>query len=160
MMTNKINIICVTFFSAFFYGQEVIDDFNNDKINDTLTYKCYKAGELKEINEPTCKAVLVLGKSKKDYNFNISYVSSPVISNCGAGCISVFDAAPDTEYTQEYTYFPKYDNWILTKNQTLYKDENGKIENNVSKKYLLSIDNKKYPMKKNHRALKRKTSKK
>jgi hypothetical protein len=158
-MINKMNIICILFFSAFFYGQEVVGDFNNDKIDDTLLYKCYKVGEIKEINEPTCKATLVLGKSKKQYSFDISYVASPVISNCGPGCILVYDAAPDTEYTQEYTYFPKYNNWILTKDETLYKDENGKIENNIPKNYLLSIDNKKYPLKKNTKSSKRKTSK-
>lgn len=149
------------FFSTLFYAQEVVvGDFNNDKIDDTLAYKCYKVGEMKEITEPTCKATLVLGKSKKNYNFNLNYVSSPVISSCGAGCIMLYDASPDTEYTQEYTYFPKYDNWMLTKDQTLYKDEDGKIENNMPKNYLLSIDDKKYSMKKTHRTSKRKTSKK
>ncbi|MCS4302471.1 hypothetical protein [Chryseobacterium sp. BIGb0232] len=159
MMIKKINIICITFFSAFLYSQEVVGDFNNDKIDDTLTYKCYKVGEIKEINEPTCKAVLVLGQSKKRYDFNLNYVSSPVISNCGPGCILLYDASADTEYTQEYTYFPKYNNWILTKDETLNKDEDGKIENNIPKNYLLSIDNKKYPMKKNTRTLKKKISK-
>lgn len=159
MTIKKVNIIGIIFCSAFFNAQEVVGDFNNDKIDDTLIYKCYKVGEIQEINEPTCKATLILGKSKKQYSFNLNYVASPVISNCGPGCIMLYDASADTEYTQEYTYFPKYNNWILTKDETLYKDENGKIENNIPKNYLLSIDNKKYPMKKNTRFSKKKTSK-
>ncbi len=159
MMINKIRIIYMLFFSAFIYSQEVVGDFNNDKIDDTLIYKCYKVGEVQEINEPACKVTLVLGKSKKQYSFDLKYVASPVISNCGPGCILFYDASADTEYTQEYTYFPKYNNWILTKDETLYKDENGKIENNIPKNYLLSIDNKKYPMKKNIRSSKKKISK-
>lgn len=146
MMTEKIAMVFSMLMSFFLYSQEIISDFNNDKIDDILTYKCYRVGEAKDINEPTCRVILKLGKSEENRRFDLTYVSSPVISNCGSGCILLFDASPDTEYTQEFTYFKKYNNWILTKDQTLYKDDNGKIVDNLPEKYLLSIDNKKYPI--------------
>lgn len=146
MITEKIAMVFSILMSVFLYSQEIISDFNNDKIDDKLAYKCYKVGEVKDINEPTCRVILRLGKLEKSYSFDLTYVYSPVISSCGSGCILLFDASPDTEYTQEFTYFKKYNNWILTKDQTLYKDDNGKIVNNLPEKYFLSIDNKKYPM--------------
>jgi hypothetical protein len=146
MMTEKIAMVFSMLMSFFLYSQEIISDFNNDKIDDTLKYKCYRVGEVKDINKPTCRVILKLGKSEKNRSFDLAYVSSPVISSCGSGCILLFDASPDTEYTQEFTYFKKYNNWILTKDQTFYKDDNGKIVNNLSKKYFLSIDNEKYPI--------------
>lgn len=146
MMTKKIFGIFV-FIYCYSYSQQIVADFNNDKINDTLNYKCYRVGEIKNTIEPTCKITLKIAKRNKLYNFNLPYVSFPVITNCGNGCISLYDDAKDTEYTQEYTYYPKYDNWILTMDETLYNYENGKIENNLPKKYLIGIDGKKYKKK-------------
>ncbi|MDQ0593996.1 alpha-D-ribose 1-methylphosphonate 5-phosphate C-P lyase [Chryseobacterium ginsenosidimutans] len=62
--------------------------------------------------------------------------------------VSLYDDAKDTEYTQEYNYSKKYDNWILMIDETVYNYENGKMENNLPKNYLLGIDGKKYPIQK------------
>ena len=126
------------------YSQQIIADFNNDKVKDTLNYKCFRIGEIKDIVEPTCKLTLELRNLNKVYHFDLPYVYYPVISNCGNGCISLYDNAKDTEYTQEYNYSKKYDNWILTIDETRYNYENGKVENNLPRDYLLGIDGRKY----------------
>lgn len=144
-MINKIIFLVTGFFSFIAQSQQVIfEDLNADKIKDTLSYKCYKVDSSLGISEPTCKCKVVTGKFNKKYNFSIFYISDITISSCGTGCISIFDTSKDTEYTNEYLYNKKYDNWILIKNETRYNYENGKAENNLPKNYLLGIDGKKY----------------
>ncbi|WP_312392702.1 hypothetical protein [Chryseobacterium sp.] len=143
-MIKKTSIIGLLFVYMFSYSQKIVDDFNGDNIKDTLNYKCYRVGEIENIFDPTCKIKLRLGKTNKLYNFNLSYISYPVITNCGKGCISLYDDAKDTEYTQEYHYSKKYDDWILTLDETLYNYQKGKIESNLSKNYKLGISGKKY----------------
>ncbi len=80
----------------------------------------------------------------KKYEFVLYYAGHPIIDTCGSGCISLYDDGKDTEYTQEYTYMEKYDNWVLTKNEILYNYENGKIEDALSKDYWEGINGEKY----------------
>lgn len=142
LMINSI-IILLCFFCNFLQAQEkIIDYFDSDKIKDTLYYKC-----ISNIDEPNCNIRIRIGKTKKIYEFNLPYIGYATITNCGQGCISLYDDAKDTEYTQEYTYSRKYDNWILTMNETMYNYKSGKIENNLPKKYLLGIDGEKYKKK-------------
>lgn len=148
MMIKKIFIIYTLLTSIYFFSQRIINDFNVDRIKDTIDYKCYKAYELKNISEPVCKIILKIGKSGQIYQFDLSYVAYAVINDCGNGCISLFDASKDTEYTSEYLYNKKYNNWILVKNETRYNYENGRTENYLPKNYLLGIDRKKYMLQK------------
>jgi len=143
MMIKKISILALLFVFILSYSQKIVNDFNGDNIKDNLSYKCYKVDEIKGITEPTCELILSLkGKSNKSFKFYLPYVGDPIITDCGKGCISLFDSSKDTEYLSEYTYIKKYNDWILTKNETMYS--NGKVENDIPKKYKLGISGKKY----------------
>lgn len=144
MMIKKTSMLVLLFVYIFSYSQKIIDDFNGDNIKDTLNYKCYKVGEIENIIEPTYKLILKISKTGKLYKFDLPCVSDPVISSCGKGCISLYDDAKGTEYTQEYKYSKKYNDWILTLDETRYNYENGKVENDLPKKYKLGISGKKY----------------
>lgn len=138
------------FIPLFIKAQVKIEaDFNSDSINDILLYECYKVEET--IQEPICKVQITDGKLNKKYEFTLHYVGYPIIDTCGDGCISLYDDAKDTEYTREYTYKEKFDNWILTKNEVLYNYKNGKIENTLPEDYLEGINGERYPITKNCR---------
>lgn len=147
MMINKmvkgIMIFLIPFLSQ--AQKKIVSDFNLDKIKDTLTYNC--DDKTNAAGQPNCMIDIIMGKSKKKYMFNLEYISYPIISDCGSGCISFYDGSKDTEYTQEYNYSKKYDDWILTIDETRYNYENGRVENNLPKKYLLGITGKKYSKK-------------
>lgn len=153
MINYKIFVLFICI-SDFFYSQKIVADLNSDKVNDTLNYKCYRAFEYKDYIEPTCELVLKLGLTSKLYRFNLDYMNYPVISTCGSGCISIYDSSKDTEYTREYQYIKKYDDWVLTRDEDLLRYENDKKINNIPKDYLLGISERKYPI------LKRKIKKK
>lgn len=150
MMTNKILIYTILMFSNIMFSQQmIIQDFNMDKVKDILYFKCENSSELP--GQPFCKTQIKIGKSNKKYTFKIYYVNFPTIDTCGDGCISVFDDGGDTEYSQEFNYSKKYDDWILTKDEELLKYENDKTVNKLSKKYLMGISGKKYlPVRKNN----------
>jgi len=142
MMTSKVIMLFFCFISSHFFSQKIIEDFNNDTIKDTLTYKCYRVDASKNINEPICKCKITLGVKKKEYDFILPYVSDITISSCGAGCISVYDASKDTELIEEYFYNKKYDDWIL-RNKELNEKYRNKTKNKP-KKYLISISSRKF----------------
>ena len=144
MMTKLLSMIFFIAINTFSYSQKVFGDFNNDNINDTLYYKCYNVGDIEGITEPTCNIKIVLGKENRIYNYNINYISHVTISSCGAGCISVYDSSKDTEYSQEYLYCSRYNNWILTKDETYDRTRDEIVQENLPEDYFLSIDNKKY----------------
>ncbi|WP_153935401.1 hypothetical protein [Riemerella anatipestifer] len=136
-------VVVICFFYNFLYAQEkIVDYFDSDKIKDTLYYKC-----ISSTVEPNCNIRIETGKTQKKHEFDIPFVGNVIITNCGQGCISFYDDAKDTEYTQEYRYYPKYNNWILTLDETMYNYENGRIESNLQKKYLIGIDGKKIKIK-------------
>ena len=148
MIKSKV-FLCLFGVSNFMFSQELKFDFNSDTIEDNLTYKCYKAYEYKEYVEPTCELVLKLGSTGKVYKFNLNYVYYPIISDCGTGCISMYDSSKDSEYTQEYQYMKKYDDWILVKDVAFLKYENREEINNLPMEYKLGISGRKYCIKKN-----------
>lgn len=103
MTINKIILSLTLLISAVFFGQEkIIKDFNMDRVQDTMYFKCKKSLEIE--GQPFCETQIKIGKSKKIYMFKIFYVNFPVIDTCGEGCISVFDDADDTEYYREFKY--------------------------------------------------------
>ncbi|WP_265429374.1 hypothetical protein [Chryseobacterium sp. YIM B08800] len=143
MMINRIVIFIVLIFSSIMFGQQkIIQDFNMDKVKDTLYYKCDKFVNTQ--GQPFCEVEIKIGKCNKKYNFKVYYVNFPIIDECGSGCILIYDDAGDTEYSQEFNYSKKYNDWILTKDEELLKYENDKTVNLLSKKYLLGISGKKY----------------
>lgn len=146
MMINNMEFYLGFLFFLFpLYNQaqtKIVQDFNLDNIKDALYYKCEEVQD--SIQEPVCKIKIILGKSKREYNFKLEYISDAMVGSYGKGSIYLFDSSKDTEYTQEYNYSKKYDNWILTIDETHYNYENGKIENNLPKDYLLGIDGRKY----------------
>lgn len=157
-MMIKISMIFVMLFSLNAMAQEkIVQDFNLDSIKDTLYYKCYRVQDT--IQEPMCKVEIITGKFNKKYSFNIYYVGSPSISSHGKGNVYLFDWTKDTEYTQEYDYSKKYDDWILTRDEQLLKYENDKEESSLPKGYLLGVSGKKYPIKRRP-ALKKRTQRK
>lgn len=143
MMTNKfIWIITLFVFSLASAQKKIIANFNNDTIKDTLFFNFNDIENSK--GQPYCKVEIITGKLNKKYNFNLYYVGFPIIDNCGDGCISLFDSTKDTEYTQEYTFCPKYDTWILSKDETYDRIRDEIVQDNLPKDYYLSIDEKKY----------------
>lgn len=145
MINNKEFYLGFLFFLLPIYNQsqtKIVQDFNLDNIKDILYYKCYEVQD--SIKEPICKIKIILGKSKRKYSFNLKYISDAMIGSYGKGSIYLFDSSKDTEYTQEYNYSKKYNDWILTLDEVRYNYQNGKVENNLSKKYNLGISGKKY----------------
>ena len=147
MMINKIYFylsIILFFLPLFIKAQVKIEaDFNSDDVKDILLYECSPSKNT--LGQPYCRVKIINGKSNKKHEFILYYVGYPIIDTCGDGCISLYDDAKDTEYTQEYIYMEKYDNWILTKDEVLYNYKNGKIENTLPKDYLEGINGEKYP---------------
>lgn len=142
-MMIRIKLIFFLQFSVYMMAQkEIIQDLNLDGIKDTLRYKCYKVEDT--IKEPVCKVEIKTGKFDRKYKFNLNFVGYPVIMSCGSGCISFFDSSEDTEYTREYNYCKKYDDWLLTKDEEFLKYKDNEMINNFDKKYLIGLSGKKY----------------
>lgn len=156
MMINKSNYILILLFTFSFSlsgQQKIIQDFNLDNIKDTMYINCNDSGHTD--GQPYCEVEIITGKFNKKYNFNIYHVGSPTIGSYGKGNIYLFDWTKDTEYTQEYDYSKKYDDWILTRDEQLLKYENDKEESSLPKGYLLGISGKEYPIKKKQPTKKR-----
>lgn len=142
----KVSIIFMMLFSLNALAQEkIVQDFNLDGIKDTLYYKCFKYEE--NIDGPYCKIEIITGGLKKKYTYNLEYIGDPILDTCGNGCISLYTWTKDTEYTQEYNYSKKYDDWILTVDEQLLKYENDKEESTLPKDYVVGISGKEYPIK-------------
>lgn len=146
MMINKFNYIFILLFTFSVYGQQkIVQDFNLDNIKDTMYVNCSDSRHTD--GQPNCEVEIITGKVNKKYSFNVYYVGSPTIGSYGKGNIYLFDWTKDTEYTQEYNYSKKYDDWILTVDEQLLKYENDKEESTLPKDYVLGISGKEYPIK-------------
>ncbi|WP_267406942.1 MULTISPECIES: hypothetical protein [unclassified Chryseobacterium] len=157
MMTNSFIILFILMANILNAQKKIIQDFNSDKIKDVLIYKCFKYET--NLDTPYCKIDIQLGKVKKKYTFNLEYIGDPIIDQCGDGCISLYSWTKDTEYTEEYIYSKKYDDWILTTDEQLLKYENNKIESMLPKDHLLGISGKEYPHEKKYKKSRKRMTK-
>lgn len=114
--------------------------FDSDNIEDTFEYKFVSDS----INGPIYECKIIGGKGKK-YSFNLG-VGFEGISffNCGKGCIETSQTKEGMmgfDVSEIYRYKKEYDNWILEKRETVYKEGKKEV---YKPKVPIGIDGKKY----------------
>lgn len=148
-MTRKIFFCLITL--SFSYSiwsqkeQKVIGDFDNDNLSDTLYYKDYRFVDQYRDKDISYICKIVRGNGKI-FNFNLplGYDFIQFFKCDKDGCIGTYqwktgDSGFETNET--YIYKKEYDNWILEKRETVYKEGKKEV---YKPKVPIGIDGKKY----------------
>jgi hypothetical protein len=129
--------------------KKVMGDFDNDTVIDTLYCKDFTFDDKYRNKDISYKCKIVRGNGKTFYfDLPLGY-SSIQISDCDKkGCIMIYQwktGIDGFEETEIYIYKKIYDNWILEKDETEYKDEKKEV---YKPKIPTGIDGTEYKIKK------------
>lgn len=148
MMTNFFLCLLTLSFSYSIWSQKeqnAIGDFDNDNLSDTLYYKDYRFVDQYRDKDISYVCKIVRGNGKI-FNFNLplGYDFIQFFKCDKDGCIGTYQwktGDSGFEINENYIYKKEYDNWILEKSETVYKEGKKEV---YKPKVPTGIDGKEY----------------